>query len=116
MNALRERLYSILRWSERYTRTDMVYLFKSGFWLQTSSFSIALLSFLLYVVFGRVLPKDVYGNYQYLLSLASIASAFTMTGMNTAVMRAVARGFEGTFLASLRIQLLWGAVPLLGCW
>lgn len=116
MRPIRESIYRILRWSERYTRTDMVYLFESGFWLQASSVFITLSSFALYVIFGHVLPKDVYGNYQYLLSLGAIAAAFTMTGMNTAVIRSVARGFEGTFLASLRIQLIWGIIPLLGCW
>jgi len=116
MSPLRESIYRLLRSSERYTKTDMVYLFQSGFWLQATSVCITLGSFLVYVVFGHVLPKDVYGNYQYLLSLGAVASAFTMTGMNSALIRSIARGFEGTFLASLRIQLQWAVVPLLGAW
>ncbi len=116
MNWIRARLYRLLRWSERYTKTDMVYLFQSGFWLQATSIFITAASFALYIVFGHVLPKDIYGNYQYLLSLAAIVAAFTMTGMNTAVTRSVARGYEGTFLASFRIQLLWAIGPMLGSW
>lgn len=114
--SLKNRLYRLLRWSERYTKTDMVYLLRSGFWLQSTSVFIALASFLLYIVFGRFLPKEVYGNYQYLLALGATANAFTMTGMNGAVIRAVARGYEGTFLASMRTQFLWGIIPLAGCW
>lgn len=116
MSPARESIYRILRWSERYTKTDMVYLFESGFWLQATSVFITLSSFLLYVVFGHFLPKDVYGNYQYLLALGATANAFTMSGMNAAVIRAVARGYEGTFLASLRVQFIWGIIPWLGCW
>jgi O-antigen/teichoic acid export membrane protein len=103
-----------LRWSERYTKTDMVYLVSSSFWIQASSVSISLASFLLYILFGHVLPKDVYGTYQYLLSLSAIVGAFTLTGMSNAVGRAVARGFEGSYRQSIRIQLIWGLVPLVG--
>jgi len=116
MTAFRESIYRLLRWSERYTKTDMVYLFESGFWLQSTSLLITFASFLLYIIFGHVLSKDTYGYYQYLLSLGATANAFTMSGMNASVIRAVARGYEGTFLASLRIQFLWGLIPLAGCW
>lgn len=116
MMHLKNKLTTLLRWSEKYTKTDMVYLAKSSFWLQANSFFISVASFLLYVVFGHVLSKEVYGTYQYLLSFGAIVSAFTLTGMSTAVVRAVARGYEGTFLQSVRVQLLWGILPLLGSW
>ena len=113
---MKNRLIALLRWSEKYTKTDMVYLAESGFWLQASSVFISLSSFLLYVVFGHVLSKEVYGTYQYLLSLGAIVGAFTMTGMSAAVVRAVARGFDGTFVTSIRTQLIWGIMPALGSW
>jgi O-antigen/teichoic acid export membrane protein len=116
MTNLKHHLTKILHWSEKYTKTDMVYLAQSSFWLQANSIFISLASFLLYVVFGHVLSKEVYGTYQYLLSMGAIVSAFTLTGMSTAVSRAVARGYEGTFRESIRVQLLWGTLPLLGAW
>jgi O-antigen/teichoic acid export membrane protein len=103
-----------LRWSERYTKTDMVYLATNGFWLNLSSASITLLSFLLYIAFARFLPKDVYGTYQYLLSLAAIIGTITLSGMGTAVSQAVARGFDGTYRTSLIVQFKWALIPLTG--
>lgn len=111
---LKARLISLLRWSEKYTKTDMVYLAQSNFWLQATSVFVSLGSLLLYIIFGHVLPKDVYGTYQYLLSVGALVSAFTLTGMSTAVTRAVARGFEGAFLESISVQLRWGLIPLTG--
>lgn len=116
MSTLKSRLSSLLHWSEKYTKTDMVYLAKSNFWLQANALFVSFASLLLYIVFGHVLPKDVYGTYQYLLSIGAIVSAFTLTGMSTAVARAVAHGYEGTFRESIRVQLLWGILPLLGAW
>lgn len=116
MMNVKNHFIRILRWSERYTKTDMVYLAQSSFWLQASSLFVSFSSFFLYVIFAHVLPKEVYGTYQYLLSMGAIVSAFTLSGMSTAVTRAVARGYEGTFRESIRIQLLWSVVPLLGSW
>jgi O-antigen/teichoic acid export membrane protein len=112
----KDRLIALLRRSERYTKTDMVYLFSSGWWSNLGTLSVSFGSLALYTVFGHLVPKDVYGTYQYLLSLGAIVGAFTLTGMNTAVTRAVAQGYEGAMARSVRIQLQWGALPLLGAW
>lgn len=112
----KDQLIALLRRSERYTKTDMVYLFSSGVWSNLGTISISLGSLLLYTIFGHLVPKDVYGTYQYLLSLGAIVGAFTLTGMNTAVTRAVVQGYEGAMARAVRIQLLWGILPLLGAW
>jgi len=112
----KDRLVALLRSSEQYTKTDMVYLFSSGLWSNLGTISVSLGSLLLYIVFGHLVSKEVYGTYQYLLSLGAIIGAFTLTGMNTAVTRAVAQGYEGAMARAVRIQLLWGILPLLGAW
>lgn len=103
-----------LKWSEAYTKTDMAYLLHAGFWGNLNAIILTFLSFILYIAYAHFLTKDVYGTYQYLLSFFSIATAFTLTGMNTAVSRAVARGYEGTLRASIKMQLQWGVIPFLG--
>lgn len=103
-----------LTWSERYLKTDMAYLVQAGFWSNLNAFIIALFSFGLYIAYAHFLPKETYGTYQYLLSLFSIATAFTLTGMSTAVTRAVAHGHEGTLKASIKVQLQYGLIPFAG--
>lgn len=105
-------LFSFL---ERYLRTDLRYLVYSGFWMNLGSLVITGGSFLLYLVFARTLTPETYGTYQYFLSFAAIAGAFTLTGMNTAVARAVSRGYEGSLRESIVVQLKWSAIPALGC-
>lgn len=112
---MKNRILALLRWSERYTKTDMVYLFASGFWMNLNFFIVSGLSLLLSVAFANLLPPATYGMYQYLLSLSALASALMMSGMESAVIQAVARGYEGALRSSVRVQLRWAVVPgLLG--
>ncbi|MBY0111030.1 oligosaccharide flippase family protein [Patescibacteria group bacterium] len=112
MDYLKTRALQALRWSEQYTKTDMVYLAGSGFWINLGVVLTSLFSLALYTVFARTLSPETYGIYQYFLSAGGLLGALTLTGMNSAVIRAVARGNEGMFRSSLRTQLRWGLIPL----
>jgi O-antigen/teichoic acid export membrane protein len=116
MSHLREHVNRLLRWSEKYTKTDMVYLFTSGVWGNLGAFSISFFSFILYIAFAHFLSKETYGTYQYLLSLAAIVGNFTLTGMNTAVTQAIARGYDGVFAKAMRLQYRWNIIPAIGTW
>ena len=98
---------SLLVRLEPYVKTDLSYLAKSSFWLNLSSFWGALISFILSILFARYVPKEIYGTYRYIVSIAGIASAFSLTGMNVAVMRAVAQGYDGIFKRSIIEQIKW---------
>lgn len=103
----------IIRFFERVTRTDLSYVLRSGFWGNLGTLSVTLFSLLLYLVFARELSKETFGTYQYLLSLGALLGALTFTGMNTAVIRAVARGNDGTYLRAVRFQLGFTWVPII---
>lgn len=109
MEKLRKKAYSILRWSEKYIKTDMVYAASGGFWLFFGQAVNALMALLLAVAFANLLEPEKYGNYKYILSLASIIGALTLTGLGTAISRAVARGHDGTLERSFRLSLIWSA-------
>ncbi len=113
---LKHLLAKLLRRSERYVKTDTVYLIRSGFWSNLGTITVSLGSLVLYIVFSHFVSKEDYGTYQYLLSVGAIIGAFTLTGMNSAVTRAVAQGYEGALRQSVQIQMKWNIVPLLGSW
>ncbi len=105
---IRQWTIRLLRLSERYTKTDMVYVAKNAFWLNLNTGITSILAFALSVAFARFLPKEVYGSYQFLVSFSAAIGALTLTGMNVAVTQAVARGFDRVFLDSIRVQLRYG--------
>ena len=89
----------------------MVYLASSGFWLNLNFAVVSILSLLLSIAFANLLPKNEYGIYQYVLAIAAFLTAFTFTGLNTAITQAVANGREGVLRTSVRIQLAWNMIP-----
>ncbi len=112
LSALQGKAREALRWSERYTKTDMVYLAGNGFWLAVGQIVIGLTALGLSSAFAHFVPKDVYGNYRFLLSIFWILTAFSLTGVSVALTRAVARGDRGAYGAALRLSLVWG-IPML---
>lgn len=113
MQEAKNKIVKALKWSEKYTKTDMVYLAKGGFWLNANTVITSVFAFALSIAFAKLVPKEIYGTYQFVISISSIIGAFTLTGMNTAITQAVARGFEGTFKKSVKIQIKYGLIPLI---
>ncbi|OGG49758.1 hypothetical protein A2704_03550 [Candidatus Kaiserbacteria bacterium RIFCSPHIGHO2_01_FULL_54_36b] len=115
---VRGRLYRFLRWSERYTKTDMVYLASGGFWLVLGQIIFALSAFILAVAFANLVPQATYGTYKYLTSMAAMFAIFSLPGMAVAVTRASAQGNEHVIHSATRSRILFSligtAVALLG--
>lgn len=113
MQNLRQKAYNLLRWSEQYTKTDMIYLAKGGFWLMLGQIVASVSTFLLAIAFANLLPKEAYGAYKYILALAGTLGIFTLTGMGTAVTQTVARGFERVFMPAVYEKIRWGFIGTL---
>lgn len=110
MENLKIKIVSLLRWSERYTKTDMLYLAKGGSWLFIGQVVSTLSVFITSIAFANLLPPDVYGIYKYVLSITSILAITTLTGMDSAVTQAVARGYDGSLSQAFRTKLKWGTL------
>jgi O-antigen/teichoic acid export membrane protein len=107
---IKHRFELLLRRLEKYTKTDNVYLVKSGVYLVLNQGVNVLNGFLLYVLITHYLPKETYGQYKYLLSLFGLFAVTTFTGMDAALTRAIARDYDGSLGAAFRRRLLGGLV------
>ncbi len=110
----KQRLYNLLRWSERYIKTDMVYLAESNFWLLIGRFFVAGSGFLLTVVFANLLSPDAYGAYKYIIALSGFAAAFTLNGIGSAALRAIGRGYQNVVPSLFAKSLLWSIPASVG--
>lgn len=110
MENLRNKTYQTLRKSESFFKTDMVYLAKGGFWLNGGQIASSLASLGLALLFARLVTPEVYGNYRYILSLAGIAAAFSLSGISSGIIQSVARGFPGTFIEAIRVLIRWNSM------
>ncbi|HUO50620.1 MAG TPA: oligosaccharide flippase family protein [Candidatus Paceibacterota bacterium] len=105
--AAKQKLMRLLRWSEQYTRTDMVYLATSGFWLTVGQVGAIIFSLALAIIFGHFATQDTYGNYKYVINIGSLLSALSLSGMGTAVTRASAQKKDGVLSQGFRLNLQW---------
>src|SRR3989338_6258286 len=105
---LKVKTYNFLRWTEKWLKTDMVYLTKGGFWLTAGQLFSSLSAFLLSIAFANLLPRETYGTYKYVLSIASLLSIPTLSGMTTSLAQAVAGCYDGSFIPALKARIKWG--------
>ena len=104
----KKSIYDFLKKTQKYTKTDNVYLVKYGSWLTIGQIISSICSFLLALAFANLLPKETYGVYKYILSIASLLAIPTLVGINTAVIQAISRGYEGSLIRGLKTKIYWG--------
>lgn len=110
MDRIKQKTHSLLRKSEKYFKTDMVYLAKGGSWLTFGQLITSTSSFVLSIAFANLVPQTVYGVYRYVTSLAATLAAFSLTGVGTAVTQSVARGFENVIRSAFWMNVRWSAL------
>jgi O-antigen/teichoic acid export membrane protein len=113
---LKEKLVGFLRWSERYTRTDMVYLAHGGFWITVGRMVGAGSGFLLTLLLANTISKEALGTYKFVQSLAGIVTAFSLSGMGTAVTQAVAQGRDSALLSGFKTFMRWSVLMTVIAW
>ena len=109
-NIWKQKINDFLRVGGEYFKTDMVYLVRGGFWLTLGQVITAISSFLLSIAFANLVPKAVYGTFRYITSVASTLNAFSLTGIGTALVRSVARGYGGTLRHGFLLSIRWSAL------
>ncbi len=103
----------MLRRSEAFFKTDMVYLAKGSFWLTGSQVIASASAFVLSLAFANLISPEIYGQYKYILSLASTLGAFSLLGLGTGVLRLTAQGQEGSLRNAFVKNLKYSFVLIL---
>jgi O-antigen/teichoic acid export membrane protein len=85
-----------------------------SFFLGTGHIITAFISFFVTVIFGYYLSKEAYGNYKYILSVFALLSAFTLTGLGTALVQSVARGYDSALKQSVKLSFKWSVLAVSG--
>lgn len=107
MEKIRQKTYDTLRWSEKYTKTDMIYLTRGGLSLLIIQVFATFFALATSITFANFFPKDAYGTYKYVLALAGIIGTFSLTGISSAVTQSVSGGFDKSLTDGFRLNLKW---------
>jgi O-antigen/teichoic acid export membrane protein len=96
---------------------DLSYFLPRGMWISSRYFAMTLIALLISVAFARLTSKETYGQYQYVISMASLLSVFSLPGLNTAALRAFVEGDEEAVAQSVVYSFFAsfaGSIILLG--
>lgn len=100
----------ILNWLESKFKVDIRYFLKGNFWLNFSRGLSILTGLTLTTVLANVLSPATYGFFDYILAISSTIGAFSLTGLGTATLNAVARGDDGVLRKAFKKALCWAMV------
>ena len=101
--------HHLKHWGQ-HLKLDLHYLAREGFWTTLKFGIVTIGSILTTIAFGNLLPKETYGIYSYLLSLASTLAFLTISGSSTAIIRSVARGYEEVANYAFNFQLRYNTI------
>ncbi len=107
LSSIKSKYKALLQYGTEFLGLDLKYFVRGGFWTATGQITNAILATGLTIAFANLLPKETFGLYRYVLSLAGIMAIFSLNGANTAVAQAVATGNEGVLKTSVKYQLKW---------
>ncbi len=89
---------------------NLRYIFRGGSYL-LSSYSISIvLRLFLSIALARFLTKQVYGQYNFIFSIIGVITIFALPGMASATIRAIVRGYEGTYLKIIKTKIKYALI------
>lgn len=92
---------------------DLPYFIGGGFWLSLSTFLSLVGGIFLSALFARIWPKDVYGQFSFLMSALGFLSLTALPGMGQALTQAVAEGKDGSYKIAVRAVAKWSMLGTL---
>ncbi|MCF7815424.1 MAG: oligosaccharide flippase family protein [Candidatus Pacebacteria bacterium] len=107
------KLESFLNIIQKKFHIDIHYLLKNGTIISSSHAFGTLCGFLVSVLLANYIDSTTYGQYKYILAVAGIISAFSLTGAASAVLQSVSKGFDGSLEYEKKLSALWGTPAII---
>ena len=105
---IKQGFYNLLQKSEKYTKTDMIYLFEGGFWLSIKQISSSLGALVITIAFANILAIETFGEYRFLMSSFLVLIIFSLPGMHTALLESTPKGFNGNLRLAFKKMMKLG--------
>ena len=110
---IKEKVLPLLNKASGFLGIDLTYVLKGGSYLTLGNFAAVFSNFILAFFFARLLPKEVYGTYSYILAWISVFGIFALPGMDRAVIQSVSNDFESSLILGLKKKIKYGSLGTL---
>lgn len=105
---MKKLFFKAMRKIEQLAHIDMRYLLSGWMWLSFGHALSVLAGLALTVAFANLLPKEVYGTYNFILALAGVLTLTTLPGLATALIVSVANGNTNVVQKAFYTKMRWG--------
>lgn len=110
---IKEKVLRLLNKASVFFGIDLAYVLKGGSFLTLGNFAAVFSNFILAFFFARILPKEVFGTYSYILAWISVLGIFALPGMDRAIIQSVSNGFESSLVLGLKKKIRYGSLGTL---
>lgn len=96
-------------------KVNVKYLIVNSFWGLLDQTVFLVTGILLTVAFSRLATKEIFGNFQFILSILSILTFISIPGINVAVIKYTSHNKDGVYKRGSVLKLLYSliGIPLL---
>ncbi|MDB5204373.1 MAG: hypothetical protein JWP09_401 [Candidatus Taylorbacteria bacterium] len=106
-NLMKDKIIGFLKWTEKYTKTDMVYFVRSNLWINIGRASSVLNGLILSIVYANILTKEDYGLYTFALAFIGFFSMAQTTALGSGISKSISRGNDGVIYEGLKTIYPW---------
>jgi O-antigen/teichoic acid export membrane protein len=106
VHTLENKIYNLSKKYGKKLGFDLPYFIKNGFWTFLRLLINSILALTLYIFFTRFSSQEVFGQYQFVLSIIAVIYIFSIPGLNTSLLRSVARGYDGDYKFAVKKSFL----------
>ncbi|MFC1969526.1 lipopolysaccharide biosynthesis protein [Chloroflexota bacterium] len=100
---------------ERSLGLDLGYYVRNNFYLITTQLIVLLCGLATSITMARLLPKEVYGQYNYIFSIINILAISSLPGMGAAILQAVANGHDQALITGTKTRIKWSIIGAVLC-
>lgn len=93
-------------------KLDYPYIMRGGFWMSAGQGIATVTLFVLSYIFANYVDPTDYGLYRYILSLAVLIGAFSLTGMPQSVLQATVRGYHSLLRIGFKTSLMYSLIAV----
>jgi O-antigen/teichoic acid export membrane protein len=104
----------LVSFAEGLFKTDLRYLIPGLSWSTLAQIFASGSAFVLSLFISRLVSKDIYGEYKYVLAIITILSTLSLNNIGGAVFQSVARGYDGAFAEGFKENIKWSAAIFCG--
>lgn len=108
----KDKLFILSQVYSKKTGLDLVYFVKNGFWMMLRQAADILIGTILFAIFARLATKEIFGFYQFVLSVFAVVGILSIPGLNTAVLRDVSRGNDGDYVPAVKKSFIWSLLGI----